>query len=311
MHVVSLLPEPDRRDGVRRYAWPIDLTVQALLVVGAALLYFRVRGVTEGSVTDAVQHGYDVLHVERWLGIDVEESFQNLVLGSHALTTFANWVYIWGHWPVIAVTLIWLHRTRRGEYLLLRNAIFVSGAIGLVIFALYPVAPPRHLPDRFVDTVTELSRSYRVLQPPRLINEYAAMPSLHMGWNLLVGIVLFRSGRHVALRAFGVAGPLLMAFAIVATGNHYILDAVVGSAVALVGLAGSHLVWRFVYARRAQLGEQPDVVGDDVGDAPYRQAGGGFAVRPASSEQPLAGEPADDDWREEVLVDHCAGYRSR
>src|SRR5690606_6334860 len=142
----------------------------------------------------------------------------NLVLDSGALTTAANWVYIWGHWPVIAITLLWLHRRQPREFVRLRNAMFVSGAIGLVIFALYPVAPPRHLPDRFVDTVTELSRSYRVLQPPSLINEYAAVPSLHMGWNLLIGIFLFRYSRLWLVRAVGVVSPLLMGLAIVATG---------------------------------------------------------------------------------------------
>lgn len=224
--------------------WLLELIVQAALIVAAALLYFTVRGLTEGSVTDAVRHGHDVLRLEGALGLDIEAAVQRHVLGNHALTTLANWVYIWGHWPVIAITLVWLHRTHRDNFLLLRNAMFVSGAIGLVIFALYPVAPPRHLPDGFVDTVTELSRSYRVLQPPQLINEYAAVPSLHVGWNLLVGILLYRTAPRRVVRVAGIVTPVLMAAAVVATANHYVIDGLIGSAIALTGLYAAHQISR-------------------------------------------------------------------
>lgn len=247
-------PEPPDAPLWRERPWPFELALQAVLVVGAALSYFAVRGLTEGAAATAVANGYRVLDFENTLGIAVEESVQNAVLGSRWLTTLSNWVYIYGHWPVIAITLIWLHRRHRLDYLLLRNAMFVSGAIGLVIFATFPVAPPRHLPDRFVDTVTELSRSYRVLQPPQLINEYAAVPSLHVGWNLLVGIVMFRAGRHVLVRALAVIGPVLMFSAVVTTGNHYVIDGVLGSIVALVGLAGALALNRWVYARPRRAG---------------------------------------------------------
>lgn len=222
--------------------WPVELTVQAALIIGAALTYFAVRALTEGAVDDAVRHGHDVLSFEAGLGIDIEAAVQGYVLEHPTVTTLANWIYIWGHWPVIAASSIWLHRSARAQFFLLRNAMFISGAIGLVIFATYPVAPPRHLPDGFVDTVTELSRSYRVLQPPQLINEYAAVPSLHVGWNLLVGIILFQSSHRRSVRVVAVTGPALMAAAVVATANHYVVDAVAGSAIALIGLAGALLI---------------------------------------------------------------------
>jgi membrane-associated phospholipid phosphatase len=90
-----------------------------------------------------------------------------------------------------------------------------------------------------VDTITERSTSYRTLQPPGLINKYAALPSLHFGWNLLVGIVLWRVTRSRAIRAFAVVMPVAMAFAVVATGNHYVVDVLAGGVVALAGLAGA------------------------------------------------------------------------
>ncbi len=146
-------------------------------------------------------------------------------------------MYIWGHWPVIITTFVWLYRSHRCEYLTLRNAMFVSGAFGLVIFALIPMAPPRLLPGGFVDTVTENSNAYRVLQPPQLVNKFAAMPSLHVGWNLLVGIMIYRTSANRMARSFGMAIPVLMATAVVLTANHYVVDAIVGAAVALIGLS--------------------------------------------------------------------------
>ncbi len=146
-------------------------------MVGAALLYFAVRGISEGRAAVAFRHGHDILTLE----------------------------------------------TR----------------IGLVIFATYPLAPPRLLDVGLQDTVTNFPTSYRALQPPALINKYAALPSLHLGWNLLVGIAVYRTDRRPALRIFAVTGPILMAWAVVATANHYILDTLVGATVALVGLAGS------------------------------------------------------------------------
>ena len=171
--------------------WLRDVSIQFVLVFGAALAYFGVRGLTEGSETIAVSNARRVLGFEDNLGIDIERSLQGLILHNDVLVTAANWMYIWGHGPVIGLTLFWLYRSDRVSYTSLRNAMFISGAIGLVIFMSFPVAPPRLMPSGFVDTVTELSTSYHVLQPPSLVNKYAAVPSLHVGWNLLVGVFIF------------------------------------------------------------------------------------------------------------------------
>lgn len=291
----------------------VELLLQFALVGASALIYFGVRGLTEGSRAAAVRHGYDVLHLEDALGIDWEEAGQDLVVGSRILTTLANWVYIWGHWPVIGLTLLWLHRRHRRDYLLLRNAMFVSGAIGLVIFALYPVAPPRLMPAGFVDTVTNLSHSYRVLQPPQLTNKYAALPSLHVGWNLLVGIFLFRVGRRPILRVVGVASPALMMTAVVVTANHYVIDGIVGSALALVGLAVSYGLWGVLYERgrfggafaavgpgqpgTGHGGDEAEVVGDHAGHPPGGQLAGSRRVDHRPGEHLAARRQLTDDPR--------------
>jgi len=229
------LGNPKAVESSRSFAFGI--ATQFALVFAAALAYFGVRGLTEGSEATAVDHAQSLLGMERWLNVDIEAGLQSLVIDHRWIVTLANWVYIWGHWPVITATFIWLYRKHRPDYFLLRNAMFISGAIGLVIFALLPVAPPRLLPSGYVDTVTNLSTSYRVLQPPQLINEFAAVPSLHVGWNLLVGLMIFRAAKRSKFRYLGFASPVFMATAVVLTANHYVTDVLVGMIVALAGLA--------------------------------------------------------------------------
>ena len=224
---------------------------QAGLVVLGIFVYFRVRGLTEGSAAIAREHAHDIVAVERALGIDVEPGWQEAVAPSESLQTFANWIYIWGHWPVIVVTMLWLAWRHRMIFLRLRDAMLVSGALGLVVFVSYPVAPPRLAGIGLTDTVTEQSQAYRVLQPPAFVNQYAAMPSLHAGWDLLVGMAIFAAATTVVLKVVGIAMPVLMTFAVVATANHYVLDVVAGIALVLVGHAVALWLERRRIARAA------------------------------------------------------------
>ena len=221
------------------------LLVQLALAGAAALAYFGVRGLTQSDLGPAQDNARRLVEFEVALGLNREAWFQNQIIASDTLVALANWVYIYGHWPVIAGTLVVLFVKVPDRFYLLRNAIFVSGAIGLVIFAFVPVAPPRLGVLELADTVTQRSDSYRTLQPPGLINRYAAIPSLHFGFNLLVGVVLWQTTRRPAVRAFAIASPLAMAFAVVATANHYVLDVAAGGAVAVIGL----VVARWISAR--------------------------------------------------------------
>ncbi len=281
--------DPSRPQRAKRSPWrgaAAEFGRQLAFVSLGVFVYFRVRGLTEGGVETANAHGHDVLALERRLGIDAEAWAQDLVLHHDRLVTVANWVYIWGHWPVIIVTLVCLHTWRRHLYLLLRNAMFISGGIGLLFFATYAVAPPRLLGVGLEDTVTQQSAAYRFLQPPGLVNQYAAIPSLHVGWNLLVGIVVFRATRHWLLRLFAVVGPLLMAVGVVITGNHYVVDGILGAALALFGLAVAGVLTprlvRLDDGIRQRL-HQRRVVQDETVDAPSDQPPGrGLVVdRPA------------------------------
>ena len=206
------------------------------------LVYFGVRNLTAGAPDQAFANAERIADLESRLGIDWEHALQASIVGSHLLVMLANWVYIWGHWPVILSTAVVLYHWRRDRYYVLRNALFISGGIGFLFFAFFPVAPPRLLELGLVDTVSSQSHAYRALQPPGLTNQYASLPSLHMGWDLAVGIVLFTTTAHLAVRAFAVLAPLAMAFAVVATANHFVVDVAAGIAVVLVGLAGALLI---------------------------------------------------------------------
>jgi hypothetical protein len=212
------------------------LVREVVLIAGAMLVYFGVRNLTAGSADVASLNAERIRQFEEWAHLDWEHGLQSAVIGSDMLVNFTNWVYIWGHWPVILPTALALFLWRRERYYLLRNAFFVSGAIGFLFFAFFPVAPPRFLDLGLVDTVTSQSSSYRALQPPGLTNQYAAFPSLHVGWNVLLGIVVLTATTSRIVRFLAIAGPLAMAFSVVATANHFVVDVGAGIVVVLIGL---------------------------------------------------------------------------
>lgn len=243
-----------RRSGLDMHAAHLTrgwIARESLLLIGAVFAYFAVRAVTEGSQEQAHRNAERVVDLERSLGFFWEPTWQAAIDGSHLLVTLANWAYIYGHWPVIAVVAIWLAASHPGTYRLMRNAFLVSGAIGLVIFVAFPTAPPRLAELDIADTVTLYSNAYRVLQPPSLVNQYAAVPSLHFGWNLLIGLAVVHVATNWPARLFGILMPVVMFLAIVLTGNHFIFDGIAGAAVALTGLAIAYGLRRAIQDHRA------------------------------------------------------------
>jgi len=225
---------------------------QSALVGLLVCIYFGVRGLTVGSVEDALDHAHDITALEARLHLDVEEALQTPASHSETIVTIANWVYIWGHWPIIIVTMLWLMRWHTDVFRRLRDAMALSGVIGMVVYATYPVAPPRLAGLGLIDTVSENSRAYRVLQPPAFVNQYAAMPSLHAGWDLLVGISIVTVASTAVLRVIGCALPALMAVAVVLTANHYVLDVIAGVALVLVAHAAVLALERSRERRRSR-----------------------------------------------------------
>lgn len=210
------------------------------------MLYFLVRDLSAGQEREAFANAASIVNFEKALGLDWESTLQQRVLDTDWIIAFMNWVYIYGHFPLIALSLVLLFGLSRRDFLTLRNALVASGVLGLICFAVYPVAPPRlFAPGMFFDSLGELSSSYQILQNPKVTNQFAAVPSFHVGWNLLVAFALWRASRFRLLRLIAVALPLLMMAAVVLTANHWLVDIVAGAAVAVLGIGGSKLMDRY------------------------------------------------------------------
>jgi hypothetical protein len=214
---------------------------EILLVASALPLYYLVRGIAHQRVDEAVNRGVAIVNLEKSLGIFWEVQLQSWILPYDWLVSFLNAFYLYGHLPIIGVLAVWMYFWHRPQYLVMRNAFLLSGAIGLIIFVNFPTAPPRLLEMHgvemgFVDTILQEYNASRPDTPSFFVNEYAAMPSLHIGWNLLVGIALWMATKNVFARVFAVAMPIMMFAVIVLTANHYILDAFAGFGVMMIGL---------------------------------------------------------------------------
>lgn len=219
------------------------------LVALAFLLYFIVRGLVVDRADEALRNAQDVMDLERALGIFWEPRLQDLVIDHRIAVQAMNFVYFWLDFPLIVAVGLWMYFTHRHEYTVTRDALLLSGAISLVIYNLYPVMPPRLLPTgEFIGTIEKYSDlSYQAQSMQAFVNPYAAVPSLHFGWAVIIGGAMFLTVRQPAVRALGLLLPWLQMAAIVFTANHFILDALAGLVVCLAGLALAGALQRWGY----------------------------------------------------------------
>lgn len=213
---------------------------EAVVVVIAFLVYFFIRGAVVDRAGEALSNGLDLIALERALGFYWELEWQSWIIDEYWAVRVMNWIYFWGHMPLVIVLAVFLFVWHRSTYGLMRTAFLASGAIGVIIYALYPVAPPRLVPfTGYIDTMAVLDRvGYQAQEAQAFVNPYAAVPSLHFGWSMLLGGAFAWVGKRHAWIVFGgVMWPVLMLFSIVMTANHYIIDAAFGAVVSLMGLA--------------------------------------------------------------------------
>jgi hypothetical protein len=151
-------------------------------------------------------------------------------------------VYFWAHAPLIVSVGAWLFARHRPTYLLMRNSFLISAVIGLVSYRFFPVAPPRLVPGYgFIDTMQEHSKlSYQAQSLKPFVNPYAAVPSFHFGWSFLVfSAMVMALPRHAVSWGLGLGQAGLILVSIVATANHWFLDAAAGLAVCAIGLVSA------------------------------------------------------------------------
>ncbi|MFJ8277675.1 phosphatase PAP2 family protein [Streptomyces griseoviridis] len=240
-----------------RLRWWTELPL--ILLVYAC--YSAGRLLARGNVETAVDHGLAILRVEKALHLNAEHPLNRLFTREAWLGVPADFWYASLHYLVTPAVLIWLFRSRAVRYRAARTWLMTSTFIGLIGFTLLPTCPPRLLAagHGFVDTMAQYS-SYGwwggEASAPRglggMTNQYAAMPSLHVGWALWCGIVLWRFGGNRATKVLALAYPLLTTVVVMGTANHYFLDAVAGAAVMGVGLLLTPFVTRCADRLRAR-----------------------------------------------------------
>ncbi|MET8948009.1 phosphatase PAP2 family protein [Streptomyces sp. NPDC004542] len=251
-------PGTDEVSPRTRLRWWTELPL-ILLVYGC---YSAGRLLARGDVSGAVDHGLALLRIEKALHLDLEHPLNRLFTHEAWLGVPADFWYASLHYLVTPAILVWLFRSRGRLYRAARTWLMTSTFIGLIGFTLLPTCPPRLLAadHGFVDTMAQYS-SYGwwggEASAPRgmggMTNQYAAMPSLHVGWALWCGVMLWRYGGTRLAKAAGVAYPLLTAIVVMGTANHYFLDAVAGVAVMGVGLLLAPHVMRGADRLRARL----------------------------------------------------------
>jgi hypothetical protein len=244
LHEARILMTVIQPEQVRRKAWQtwrftnrIGLH-EAVVVVVSFLIYFAIRGSVVDRAGEAMVRAFNLIALEQHLGIYWELQMQSWILDSYWAIKIMNWIYFWGHMPLVIIFAIWLYAWHRRTYTLVRNAFLASGAIGVVLYWLFPVAPPRLIPfGGFVDTMAVFDKvGYNAQETRAFVNPFAAVPSLHFGWSLLLGLVIFWVAKNPAIKIFGLVWPVAMFFAVVMTGNHFVLDTVLGAIVSFAGL---------------------------------------------------------------------------
>jgi hypothetical protein len=218
-----------------RVASPHHGLVEVLALLGLYGIYQLIRGAADGSWEPARRHAGDIVEFERTLGLFVEGEVQEVshALGLHGVLGFA---YVTLHFAATIVALVWIHRRHHAQFALVRTVLVASSAIALVVYVLYPTAPPRLAGLGIADTVTlHTSVNLNSALLGELYNPIAAVPSLHFGYALIVGVAVAVLASRRSVQVLGALYPPVMLLVIVATGNHFWFDAAAGALVASAG----------------------------------------------------------------------------
>jgi len=213
---------------------PLDAVRQLLLFGGAYYLYRIVRGVVDGQVESAFSHARWIVNVERSLHLFFEPSAQSWTLSKGWLIHIADFTYVNAHFVITTAFLVWLYFWRNEAFYFVRNMFMVAMGMALVLYVLYPTAPPRFMPEwGFTDTVTDFFGQGASHSASVLYNPYAAMPSMHVAFALMIGVTGVRLVKWRVGRAFWALYPFFITFVVIVTANHFWLDAAVGGLVAV------------------------------------------------------------------------------
>ena len=234
----------------------LDALRQISLFAAAYFAYRLVRGLAEGDANAAFAHARDLISLESSLHVFVEPSIQAWASGSHLVMVCASWLYVNAQTSVTLSALLYVYLRHNSSFYFVRNMFMIAMAIALIGYIVFPTAPPRFMPEwGFIDSVSDFTGvhvNHASGAMTALFNPYAAVPSMHVAFALMIGWPLAKLSKHRVARAAWLLYPFLMAFVIVATANHFIVDALLGALTAGASAYGARWlararpgVWRF------------------------------------------------------------------
>lgn len=250
-HRRSLWPDikPILPERMRKQRRP-KLWQEIAFILVSYWVYSLIRNAVPTHETPAFQHSRSVLDAERTVHINIELTLNKVVDavrwgGWHWLANISDYYYAVMHFIIVITVLVWVYIRHPMNYRSTRTALYAANGLAAVGFWFYPLAPPRLMTSpHFIDTVVKYHTwgSWGSGNVSKISNQFAAMPSLHIGWSLWAGLTLFMLSRRWWLRALGLAYPLATFFVIIGTANHFVLDAVGGVVVLALGFAVQRLL---------------------------------------------------------------------
>jgi hypothetical protein len=237
--------------------WSRPVWHEALLLAVVYGLYTVTRAISAGGANEAIANANRVLHAEHVLGLSPERWLNHAVSTRAFLAVPADYAYATLHYVMTLAVLIWLWRAHPSEYLAARRTLTAATLLGLIGFATVPLAPPRMLPG-FIDTMTRYGNDGwwgSAASAPKglgsFTNQFAAMPSLHVGWAIWCGWMVARLAQRAWVRGLAVGYPVVVVLVVLSTANHYLADALAGLVVLLAGYAISRTAVRLGWLKPA------------------------------------------------------------
>lgn len=212
----------------------LDVVRQVALFAAAYYAYRFVRGAVDSKAAEAFANGRELISLERTLNLFFEPAVQAWASGQAWLIDFASWMYVNSHFSITLGALVFIYLFHNSSFYFIRNMFMVAMGLALVGYVLYPTAPPRFFPEwGFTDSVSEFTGIPQdSVAVNALFNPFAAVPSMHVAFALMLGWPLARLVKRRFFKVVWFLYPFLVTFVVVATGNHFWMDAFLGALVA-------------------------------------------------------------------------------